>query len=80
MKSNWAKETWWWASITREEEPETNANRCEAILTAHGIKVDISDSDPANGCYLIVLPRFPESVEVLEIQMRVGELEVVIET
>lgn len=71
---------WWWCRVTRgDEEDDTNGERVESILTAHDLQVNLKRSKPNRGLYLILLPEFPESVEIAMLEMGVGELTVTTE-
>ncbi len=75
---------WYWCAIERdvspgETGPDTNGQRVEAVCKAHGMEVDLQSSDEPNGCYMVLLPEFPEHVEIVELTLGVGELRVKIE-
>lgn len=68
---------WYWCKVTRnDEEPDTNGERVSCILIAHELDVDLLNSDSKKGHYLVLLPEFPEEIELVEIEMGVGELTV----
>ena len=69
---------WYWCRITEgDEEPVKDKYRVETILKAHGLEMGQHAKDnTARGLYLVLLPEFPESIEVVELEMGVGELTV----
>lgn len=70
---------WYWCGVTRNKNPDTLGERVEAVCKAHDLEVDLQSSDEPNGCYMILLPEFPASVEIVALEMGVGELTVSIE-
>lgn len=69
---------WYWCSITRgDEEPDTNEERVKAICKAHGLEVKRQLG--SNDLWLVLMPEFPESIEIAALEMGVGELTVSME-
>lgn len=67
---------WYWCVVTEgDEEPVKNRPRVEALLKAHGLGV-CSQPAAGTGIYMVLLPEFPEHVEVVEIELGVGPLTV----
>ncbi len=67
---------WFWCRVTRNNgEPDTNKERVAAVCKAHGLGIDIKMSHN-DGTYLILMPEFPESIEIMALEIGVGELTV----
>ena len=70
---------WYWCRVTRgNDEADLNEERVRAVCKAHGLEV-AKRKDPPTGLYCILLPEFPESIEIAALEMGVGELTVSIE-
>ncbi len=71
---------WYWCRVLRNDEIDTNGERVEAILTAHGLEVDMKSSDPPAGAYMVLLPEQPENLDLLAVRYGAGELVIEMES
>jgi hypothetical protein len=70
---------WFWCRVTRNNgDPDLNEERVRAICKAHGLEV-AERKEPPTGLYCILMPEFPEHIEIVMLEMGVGELTVSIE-